>query len=177
MEILHQYYYRKGSVVTKAVFNTFLSIVFIALGAFFYVHWEMSFLFSDWKGWVIVVIYGLITIGTILSAIGAFRKISKVTQRIPAFAVCADRLIVYDKHGLPNEIHFEDCDGVRIKRDIRYRGAPPTLTLIVKYHDKMDVDNTNSLEIDLSELDCPDTEIDRQLHKVYRKYKSGTTNP
>ena len=171
MEILHQYYYHKSNVVIKAVGNAILAVLFVGFGVYSYVHWELSFLFTDWHGYVILGVYGLITLGTILSAVELFKKVSKSRRSIPALAVGADFLIVYDNAGLSTTIPFEDCENVRFKTNYRYRGAPPTLTLIVKYHNKQEPDNTLSLEIDLSELDRPQREIDKELNKVYKKYK------
>ena len=173
MEILHQYYYRKGPVVVKAVTYVLLSVLFVFLGVFCFNRWDLSFLFSDWKGWLIVGVYGLITLGTILSTFATFRKIGKLNNNIPALAVCEDRFVVYDGKGLPTTILFEDCDKVRFKTNIKYRGAPPTLTLIIKYHNKMEVETPENVDIDLSELDCPQKEIDKQLNKVYIKYKAA----
>ena len=171
MEILHRYYYRKGNVMLKAVFNTFMAVLFIALGVFCHLRWDLSFLFDEWKGYVILAVYGLITLGTILSAIELFRKVWKTRDGIPAFAVGADFFEIYDNNGLATTIPFENCEQVRFKTNYHFRGMPTTLSLIVKYHDKTEPDTTLSFEIELSELDRPQTEIDRQLKKVYKNYK------
>lgn len=174
MDITHQYFYRKWKVVTAAVIYTILSVIFVAFGVYSYVHWEMSFLFTDWKGYVILIVYSLISLGMILSAVEAFRKVRKVQRGIPAFAVAPDRFIVFDRNGLANTILFEDCDKVRFKRNIRYRGAPPTLTLIITHHEKSDPLITSRVEINLNELDQSQWDIDKQLNKVYKAYKKNS---
>lgn len=171
MEILHQYHYHKGKIIAKAVFNTLLSLLLVGFAVFSFVHWELTFMFEDWKGYVILVLYGLITLGMILSAFQSFQKLSKAYSSIPAFAVGADGFVTYDIHGLPTTIPFDNCERVRFKTNIKYRGAPPTLTLIVKYYTKYDQDTTQRFEVDLSELDRPQNEIDHQLHSIYKKYK------
>lgn len=153
------------------VIYSLLSVILVAFGAFAYVHWEMSFLFTDWHGYVILIVYGIFTLAMILSAVEAFRKFAKLNRGIPAFAVGPDRFIVYDSNGLANPILFEDCDRVRFKRNFRYRGAPPTLSLIITHHEKTDPLITSSMEINLNELDKSQWDIDKQLNKIYRQYK------
>ena len=168
MQITYQYHYHKGKTVAKAVIYTVLSVMLVAFAIFSYVHWELSFLFSEWKGWVIVVVYSLITLGIILSAFENFRKLGMTNRGVPAFAVGDEHFVIFDKTGLATMIPFEDCESVRFKRTYsRYTGT--RITLIIKYHDKMDTSNT--FEVDLSELDHPQEEIDKQLKKIYNKYK------
>lgn len=168
MQITHQYYYRKGKVAAKAVIYTVLSVVLVAFAVFSYIHWEMSFLFSEWQGWVIVVVYGLISLGIILSAFENFKKVSNISRGIPAFAVGERHFVLFDDKGMSMVVPFEDCDGVRFKSTYsRYTGT--RLTLIIKYHDKMET--SSKFEIDLSELDQPQSEIDKQLKKIYNNFK------
>lgn len=173
MEILHLYYYRKGNMVAKATLYTILSFLFVGVGVFSFVHWELSILFSEWIMWAFAAIYVLVTLGTIISTVQIYRKISMANNQVPAFAVAADRFVIYDKHGLANSILFDNCETVRFKRSIKYRGAPVTLTMIVKYHGHTEDDGTTSLEFDFSELDCPQKEIDKQLSKIYKNYKKS----
>lgn len=167
MQTTHQYYYHKGKAVTKAVIYTILSVLLVAFAVFSYFHWELSFMFSEWQGYVIIIPYFLITLGIILSVFENFKKASMTSRGIPAFAVGDDNFVIYDK-GLANVILFEDCDKVRFKSTYsRIRGTQ--LFLIIKYHDKMDTSST--FEVDLSELDRPQSEIDKQLKKIYNNYK------
>ena len=167
MQTTHQYYYHKGKAVAKAVVYTILSVLLVAFALFSYFHWELSFMFSEWQGYVIIVPYFLITLGIILSVFENFKKANMTSRGIPAFAVGDDNFVIYDK-GLANVIPFEDCDKVRFKRTYsRIRGTQ--LFLIIKYHDKMET--SSSFEVDLSELDRPQSEIDKQLKKIYNNYK------
>ena len=172
MEILHRYYYRQGVAVAKAVIYSILSVAFVAFGVYSFIHWELSFMFHDWHGYVILIVYGLMTLAMILSAVESFRIAVKARQDIPAFAVCADFFVFYDNYGLPTTIPFADCEQVRFNSVIRFR--VPTLLLIVKYHEKMDPENTLRFEVSLSELNCSVKEIDKQLKKVYQKYKKAS---
>ena len=170
MELLHQYYFHKGKITAKAIAYAFLSVLFVGIGVFCFVHWDLSFMFTDWKGYMMIAVYGLITLGTILSTIDLFRKISKAYRGIPALAVGADFFVLYDRHGLATTIPFEDCERVRFKKTYKHR-AFSTLKLIILYHSKAEPMNTNNVEFELSELDRPQREIDKQLNNVYKKYK------
>ena len=172
MEILHQYYYRQGLADTKAVIYSLLSGILVAFGVYSFIHWELSFLFHDWHGYVILSVYGLMTLAMILSAIESFKKAAKARHCIPAFAVGADFFVFYDNDGLPTTIPFADCEQVRFKTTLQFR--VPTLRLIVKYHEKKDPENTVRFEVGLSELNRPVKEIDKQLKSVYRKYKKAS---
>ena len=172
MEILHQYYYRKGLATTKAVAYVILSVALVALGVFCFAHWDLSFLFDDWHGYVIIIVYGLITLGTILSTVENFRRTAKARHGIPAFAVGADFFVFYDNDGLATTIPFADCEQVRFKTVLEFR--IPTLKFIVKYHEKKDPESTLRFEVSLSELNCSVKEIDKQLKKVYQKYKKAS---
>ncbi len=163
----HQYYYRKGKVTAKAVIYTVLSAVMVLFAAYSYLHWEMSFLFSEWQGWVILIFYSVMTLGIILSAIDNFKKMSMTRRGIPAFAVGDDHFVIYD-HGLANVIPFEDCDRVRFKSTYS-RISGTQLQLIIKHHDKAQASST--FEVKLSELDQPQSVIDKQLKKIYNNYK------
>ncbi|MBQ6278949.1 MAG: hypothetical protein IJK68_04440 [Muribaculaceae bacterium] len=168
MQITHQYYYRKGKATAKAVIYAILSVLLVAFAVFSYVHWELSFMFTDWHGYVLIIPYFMITLGIILSVFENFKKAGKTNRGIPAFAVGEDCFVLYDNTGMANVIPFEECDKVRIKRTYsRIRGTQ--LYLIIKYHDRMDVPST--FKVDLSELDRPQSEIDKQLKKIYNNYK------
>ena len=172
MEVLHQYYYRQGLADAKAVVYTVLSVVLVVFGVYRFVHWELSFMFHDWHGYVILIVYGLMTLAMILSAVESFRKAAKARQGIPAFAVGADCFVFYDKGGLATTVPFADCEQVRFKTTMQFR--VPTLRLIVKYHERMDTENTLRFEVGLSELNRPAKEIDKQLKSVYQKYKTAS---
>ena len=168
MQITHQYYYRQGKATAKAVIYAILSVLLVAFAVFSYVHWELSFMFTDWHGYVLIIPYFMITLGIILSVFENFKKAGKTNRGIPAFAVGEDCFVLYDNTGMANVIPFEECDKVRIKRTYsRIRGTQ--LYLIIKYHDRMDVPST--FKVDLSELDRPQSEIDKQLKKIYNNYK------
>ena len=166
MEILHQYYYRRGLAATKAVFFTILSVLFVAFGVYSFIHWDLSFLFHDRHGYVILIVYGIMTLAVILSSIESFRKAAKTSHDIPAFAVGGT-------DGSATKVPFADCEQVRFKTVLRYR--IPTLKLIVKYHDQKDPETTLRYEVGLSELNRPVDEIDKQLKSVYKKYKKAST--
>lgn len=167
MQTTHQYYYHKGKAVAKAVVYTILSVLLVAFAIFSYFHWELSFMFSQWQGYVIIVPYFLITLGIILSVFENYRKASMSGRGIPAFAVGDDNFVIYDK-GLAHVIPFEDCDMVRFKSSYS-RISGTQLFLIIKYHDKLQTSST--FEVDLSELDRPQSEIDKQMKKIYNNYK------
>ena len=172
MEILHRYYYRQRLAVAKAVIYTILSVAFVTFGVYSFIHWELSFMFHDWHGYVVLIVYGMMTLAVILSAVGSFKKVAKTRRDIPAFAVGADGFVFYGNDGLATTIPFADCEQVRFKTTLQFR--VPTLRLIVKYHEKMDPENTLRFEVGLSELDRPVKEIDKQLKKVYQKYKKAS---
>lgn len=168
MQTTPQYYYRQGKATTKAVIYTILSVLLVAFAVFSFVHWELSFMFTDWHGYVLIIPYFMITLGIILSVFENFKKASKTNRGIPAFAVGEDCFVLYYNTGLANVILFEDCDKVSFKRTYsRIRGTQ--LYLVIKYHDRMDVPST--FKVDLSELDRPQSEIDKQLKKIYNNYK------
>ena len=174
MEILHQYYYRRGLAATKAVFFTILSVLFVAFGVYSFIQWDLSFMFHDWHGYVILIVYGIMTLAVILSSIESFRKAAKTRNDIPAFAVGADFFVFYGADGSATTVPFADCEQVRFKTVLRYR--IPTLKLIVKYHEQKDPETTLRYEVGLSELNRPVNEIDKQLKSVYKKYKKASTD-
>lgn len=159
---------------SKAMIYTILSVVLVAFAVYGVIHWELSFLFSDWHGYVILIVFGVMTLAMILSAVESFRKATKARRGIPAFAVGADCIIFYDKDGLATTIPFADCEQVRFKTTLQF--SVPTLRLIVKYHERKDPENTLCFEVGFSELDRPPKEIDRQLKNVYRKYKKASAD-
>ena len=171
METLAKYYYRKGKMTAKVVCYSIASIFLVALGVFCFTHWDLSFMFTDWKGYLMIGVYGLFTLGIIYSTVDAFMKLGKANRGIPAFGVGPDRFIIYDTNGLETSILFEDCERVRFKSEFKYRGAPPALKFIIVYHDKTDPLSNTRVEIPLDELDQTQHEIDRQLKKVYHNYK------
>jgi hypothetical protein len=129
-------------------------------------------MFTDWHGYVIIIPYFLITLGIILSIFENIKKASKTNNGIPAFAVNEDCFVLYDKTGMKNVIPFDDCDKVKFKSTYS-RICGTQLKLIVKYHSKMEPMDTSSFEIDLNELDQPQSEIDKQLKKIYHQYNNN----
>ena len=174
---LNEYYYNKGKVTAKAVTYTVVSVLLVAFGVFCFVHWELGFMFSDWKGWVMIGVYGLVTLGCILSAAEDFKKVVKAGRGIPAFGAGPDCFVVYDKHGLATKIPFDDCERVRFKLEHWLHASIHILTLIVVYHDNAVPPGTKRIEIPLNELDTPQREIDRRLKKIYHNYKNAHKAP
>ena len=173
MEIISTYYYRKGKIGAQTIAYSIGSVLLVALGVFCFTRWNLDFLFTDWKGYVILGVYGIFTLAILYATFDSLLKLGKANHGIPAFSVGPDRFIVYDKHGLATSILFEDCEQVRFKTEIKYRGAQPTLKLIIHYRDKTDLSDTGNtrIEIPLDELDHTQRQIDRQLKKVYHNYK------
>ena len=131
MQTTHQYYYRKGKATTKAVIYIILSVLSVAFAVFSYVHWELSFMFTDWHGYVIIIPYFLITLGIILSVFEEFKKASMTSRGIPAFAVGDDNFVIYDK-GLANVILFENCNKVSFKRTYSRDSSVPTAEFVAR---------------------------------------------
>ena len=163
MPIIHQYYYRKGKATAKALIYIIVSVLLVALAVFCYIRWDLWFMFTEWRGYVIIVPYFLITLGIILSVFENIKKASMTSRGIPAFAVGDDNFVFYD-NGLANVVLFEDCDRMRIKRTYS-RISGTQLTLIIKYHDSMH--NPGTFQVALGELDSPRQEIEKQLKKTY----------
>ena len=115
MELLHQYFYSKGKVVTKAILYTLLSALLVGLAVIMHVQVGLSYLFTEWQGWVIAIVYSLITLGVILSAVGNYGKAGMAFRGIPAFGVGAYHFVVFNARGLATKIPFEDCEQVRFK--------------------------------------------------------------
>ena len=169
---LNEYYYNKAKVTAKAITYSVVSALLVALGVFCFVHWELEFMFHDWRGWVMIGVYAMFTLGCILSVVENFRKVAKASRGIPAFGVGADCFIVYDKHGLATRVPFERCERVRFKLEHWLHASIHILTLIVVYHNDAVPPGTKRFEIPLNELDRPQREIDRQLKKIYHAYKN-----
>lgn len=66
---------------------------------FCFTRWDLGFMFSDWKGYLMIGVYGIITLSIIYATFDSFLKLGKANHGIPAFSIAADRFIVYDKHG------------------------------------------------------------------------------
>ena len=173
MELLHQYYYSKGKVVTKAILYTLLSALLVGPAVIMHMQVGLSYLFTEWQGWVIAIVYSLFTLGVMLSAVENYGKAGMAFRGVPAFGVGADHFVVFNARGA-TKIPFEECEQVRFKTTYHYRGLPATLTLIIIYHDKFASDSTSKVEIKLSELDRPQHEIDQQLNKVYKQAKKNS---
>ena len=58
MEIISTYYYRKGKVGIQTVAYCIASVLLVALGVFCITRWDLSFLFTDWKGYVMLGMNG-----------------------------------------------------------------------------------------------------------------------
>ena len=171
------YYYHKGKVTARAVAHTVLSVLLIAFGVFCFVHWELDFMFYDWKGWMMLSLYGLITLGCVLSAVNDFGKVAKASRGIPALGVGADFFVVYDSHGLAIEIPFEQCERVRFNLEYWLHGSIHMITLIIKCCEGAVPSGDGRFEIPLYELDVPQSVVDRRLKKIYHNYKREHQQP
>ena len=169
---LNEYFYNKAKVTAKAITYTAVSALLVALGVFCFVHWELEFMFHDWKGWVMIGVYALFTLGCILSVVENFRKVVKANRGIPAFGAGPDCFVIYDKHGLATRVPFERCERVRFKLEHWLHASIHILTLIVVYHNDAVPSVTERFEIPLNELDRPQRDVDRQLKKIYHSYKN-----
>ena len=177
MEILHQYYYRTGKLMFKAVAYTIATALLVALGVFCFTRWDLTFMFFDWKGYLMMGVYGLMTLAMALSAAQAFGKMGKARRGMPALLVCPDSFVVYNRDGLPMTVPFAMCEQVRVKCERHYVQGPYERTLIVKYHTQDEPLITQRLEVDLTELDRPQQEVERQVLAAYRQHASRREAP
>ena len=173
METVSKFYYRKAKAAAWTVFFSIASLLLVAFGVFCFVHWDLGFMFTEWKGYVILGVYGFITLSIIYDMVDSIVKLGKAYSGIPAFGVGAHRFVTYDRHGLETSIPFEDCERVRIKSEFKYRGAPPALKLIIVYRDKANPSaGKTRVEIPLDELDQAQQLIADQLMEMYRNHKN-----
>ncbi len=170
MQSVYQYFYHQGKVGGKLLLYITISGILIGLGVFCFTRWDLTFMFTEWRGYVLLVPYFLITLGNVLSIFIAIGKIRKTIKQIPALAVGNDHFIVFDNNGLSTEIPFEDCDKVKFKSNYYFRGGLITHTLIVKYHTKADPDSKASFEVNLSELNLPQHKVEKELKTVFNQY-------
>ena len=159
-------------VTTKAVAYSFTTVSLIALAVFCFSRWDLSFMFTHWKGYVILGVYSIFTLSIIYATTDAFLKLYKANHGIPALGAGPDHFEIYDRHGLRISIPFEDCQRVRIKKEFRHRRLPLAFKLIISYYDKSNPSlGKTHVEIPLNELDYPQHIIADRLMKVYRNYK------
>lgn len=163
----YQYYYHEGKATAKAVIYIIVSVLLVAFAVYSYVHWQLSFMFTEWQGYVIIVPYFLMTLGIILSVFENIKKAGMTSRGLPALVVGDDKFVIND-NGLACVVLFKDCDNVSFKSSYS-RITGTQLTLIIKYHDNMH--NSRNFKVALSELDRPQSEIEKQLKKAYNNYK------
>ena len=65
METLSKFYYHKAKIAAWAVFFSIASLLLVAFGVFCFVHWDLGFMFTDWKGYMMLGVYGFITLSLI----------------------------------------------------------------------------------------------------------------
>lgn len=171
MTVLQHYYYRRGKLIAKAVGLVCLATLFLAIGLYAELAWDLSFLFTDWKGYVILIVYGLVTLGTVLACVETFAKLRKAGNGVPALTVADDRFVTYDTHALPQTFLFDDCERINVKRSYHRTGTD--YTLVVTYEDPADRALTQHLEIDLNELDRPVAEIEKTVRKAFNTHKQA----
>ena len=171
METLSKFYYHKAKIAAWAVLFSIASLLLVAFGVFCFVHWDLSFMFTDWKGYMILGVYGFFTLSFIYDAVDSSLKLGKAYSGIPAIGVDSYRFVIYDRHGLETSIPFEDCERVRFKSEFKFRGAPPTIKLIIVYRDKAKQSSKTRIEIPLDELNQSQSQIERQLKEAYNSYK------
>lgn len=164
------YYYRKGKVASKAVAYAVTTAVLVAGAWAAHARWDLSFLVTDWKGFVIMGVYGLFSLGMALSAVEAFGKWHKLRQGIPALTIEPDGIVVYDTKGLPTRIAFDDCEKVRVKHDYTYRQGPILLTLVLR-HSGQPAEASQRTEVKLYEFSTPQRIVEKAFWKAYNTHK------
>ena len=171
MQTLSKYHYRKLKVTVKAVAYSLATVSLVGLGVFCFTRWDLSFMFTHWKGYVMLGMYSVITFIIIYATAEACMKLYKAYNGIPALGVGSDRFVLYDRHGLERSITFDDCHKVRIKKEFRYRMSTLTFKLIITYCDKSDPSlGKTRVEISLDELDQPQDIIAHRLMSVYNSH-------
>ncbi len=101
-----------------------------------------------------------------------FGKVAKAVRGIPALGVGADCFVVYDRRGLATKVPFDHCERVRFKMEHWLHASIHILTLIVDYHNDAASAATERFEVPLNELDRAQRDVDRQLKKIYHRYKN-----
>ncbi|MBQ9218969.1 MAG: hypothetical protein IJ160_12490 [Muribaculaceae bacterium] len=167
METLSKFYYHKAKIAAWAVFFSIASLLLVAFGIFCFVRWDLGFMFTDWKGYMMLGVYGFITLSIIYDMVDYILKLGKAYSGIPAFGVGSLRFVIYDRHGMETSIPFDDCERVRFKSEFKFRGAPPALKLIIVYRDKARQSDKTRIEIPLDELNQSQSLIERQLKEAF----------
>lgn len=174
---MQQYYYRKGKVAWKAVGYTLLSAFLVLLGVFMVTKWDMSFMFSNWKGYVMMIVYFLMTLGSILSAIESFGKWSKSRGGVPAFVLGDDRFLLYDKRGMQHTVSFADCTSVNVKHKNYSRHTHTyDYELVIVYSNRATQGKSTRTVILLNELDRPKSEIESMVLRTYNNFRNQNNN-
>lgn len=169
METLSKFYYHKAKIAAWAVFFSIASLLLVAFGIFCFMRWDLGFMFTDWKGYVMLGVYGFITLSIIYDMVDYILKLGKAYSSIPAFGVGSHRFVIYDRHGLETSIPFDDCERVRFKSEFKFRGAPPALKLIIVCRDKAKQSGKKRIEIPLDELNQNQSHIERQLKEAFSR--------
>lgn len=175
MQIIQQYYYRRGKVMAKAIIYTFISVALIAFAIFVFAHWELSFMFSDWKGWLMIIVYALMTLGMVLSAVYDFGKASRATKGIPALIVANDRFVLYDQDGTSCDISYSEVDSLRVKSDYTYQQGTRQFHLIITYRDTLNNGNRRRVSLNLNELDRHRDEIETACRRALAAAQHSTS--
>ena len=163
-------------MVIRMIFNLLLATVLIVGGVLAHLAWDLSFLFSEWKGYVIIVFYTLMTLGLVLSGVELFGKVSKAYNGIPALIIAEDRFVIYGRKGMPVEIRFDDCRHLRIKHELYLRQTIVLYVCVIRYIDPAAPDSTIRVEIDLSELNCHQHEVEKAIWKAYNGYTRSASS-
>ena len=106
MQSVYQYFYHQGKVGGKLLLYITISGILIGLGVFCFTRWDLTFMFTEWRGYVLLVPYFLITLGNVLSIFIAIGKIRKTIKQIPALAVGNDQFFIFDNNGLRSSYPF-----------------------------------------------------------------------
>lgn len=176
MTILHQYHYRKGKVAFNTVTNILLSLALVGFEVYAYVNWGFGFLFDDWKGYVVFIFYVVMTLGALISSCEGIVKLSKSRKDIPALVIATDRFVVYDRNGLSTEIRFDDCTSLKVKHGSYSRHSDPTYVCVIRHTDRVMHSETESVDIELDELDDAQEEIEKAIWSAYNAHKRNNSN-
>lgn len=168
MNIINQYHYRKSKIILKAVIYLIFSIVIVLFVIMAIRRWDLSFMFHDWKGWLIMTVFSLVALGVFISCFEAFAKLGKARKGIPALIVAEDRFLVFNKQGRETTIKFNDCESVKIKTEQYGREYyKRKLRLVIKYRNDIRSNEITRVDIDLSELDQSQYQIEKAVMAAY----------
>ncbi len=173
MTVLNNYYFKSTKLAVRSTAYAMVTVLCTGFSVWAHLNWDLSFLWYDIKGYVIMIVYVLITLGMAISGMNDYKKKRMTDSGEPALTLADDRIIFTDNDLVKRVVKFEHCKHINFEHFYYFRMVFSDFIMKVQYLDDSGDGDMTVVKVDLNDIDLRQEHIEQKIKKAFNRYKTS----